>query len=491
MSAPHPAPVGTRAEQVETRRQLATELCVGVALVLLAFVLRWLAAERYGFEPVWDGHYYDYYARRFAEGFGYTDARIVDGVDVGHPSCHYPVGFSAVLGAVYWLFGHSLQVAHAFAAAVGAAVVGVGYALARRALGWKRAVGAGMMVASHPGLVLQAALVMSESLASLSTLLALLVAVELRHRGRAWWGALLGAALLGASALVRPPALFLVPFLLPWSTPLLQRWMQNAWANRAVGVVVLCATALLPIVPWTARNCRAMDGCALVSTNGGWNLAIGAFPRATGRFETLRSSDGCREVTGQVQQDRCWLHYGLGYIASEPLHWASLAPKKLHHTFDHESFQVGYLRESQPALWSDDFSARMREGLTNFHRMLVLAAACALVRLPARALRGRERQQAWTWAGASVALIAVLGVWGLSADEPWVWPLALVAGVAPWLRQDGRSEPLALRLCGAFVLTVALTSVLFFGEDRYHLVASPALVLLAAAAFRPRPATSS
>src|SRR6202020_1486026 len=105
-------------------------------------------------------------------------------------------------------------------------------------------------------------------------------------------------------------------------------------------VAAVCALALLPILPWTARNCRVMDRCALVSTNGGWNLAIGAFPRATGRFETLRSSDGCREVTGQVQQDRCWLEVGLDEIAAHPGHWLSLVPAKLGFTFDHESFAI-------------------------------------------------------------------------------------------------------------------------------------------------------
>ena len=77
-----------------------------------------------------------------------------------------------------------------------------------------------------------------------------------------------------------------------------------------------------------------MDGCALVSTNAGWNLAIGAFPRATGRFETLKSSDGCREVTGQVQQDRCWLDYGIANIAPLAtlpyLGWVTLYDNTLH-----------------------------------------------------------------------------------------------------------------------------------------------------------------
>jgi hypothetical protein len=39
-------------------------------------------------------------------------------------------------------------------------------------------------------------------------------------------------------------------------------------------------------------------------------------------------------------------------------------------------------------------------------------------------------------------------------------------------------------LAASLLGTTALAHALFFGEDRYHMVASPALVLLACAAFR-------
>lgn len=456
------------------------------AIVVLAFLLRWEAARRFSGEAVWDGHYYEYYARRIADGFGYTDARLVEGVDVGHASCHYPVGFSAALGALYWLFGQRASVVWAFNACTGAAVVGLGFVLAQHALGtspesrWRARI-AGLLLCLHPGLVIQSALVMSEGLATATTLASLVVAVTLRARGRAWTGALLGAACLGISALVRPPALFLVPFLLPWNA--LLPGVASHWRSRSVGLIALCAVALLPILPWTARNCRAMDGCALVSTNGGWNLAIGAFPRATGRFETLRSSDGCREVTGQVQQDRCWLHYGIDHIVRTPLHWLLLVPKKLHYTFDHESFPIEYLHEGKPADWPEERRAIGRDLLTSAHRLLVLLAAGALVRIPSfsrQAGRRRRLQRDTVRAGASLALVLTLAALGLGAAEPWVWPLALLAGLAPFTRKD---EPFAARILGALVLTVAATAIVFFGEDRYHVVASPALCILAASAF--------
>ena len=158
-------------------------------------------------------------------------------------------------------------------------------------------------------------------------------------------GVAVGALVLGVAALVRPQALLCAPFL--------ALGVPGTWTLRLRAAALGCVLALVPVIPWTVRNCRVMDGCALVSTNTGWNLAIGAFPRATGRFETLRSSDGCRDVTGQVQQDRCWTQYALGQIEAHPWHWLSLVPAKLGYSFDHESFAIEYLHEARPEAWPE------------------------------------------------------------------------------------------------------------------------------------------
>src|SRR6185312_4140737 len=211
-----------------------------------------------------------------------------------------------------------------------------------------------------------------------------------------------------------------------------------------------CALTLVPVLPWTARNCRVMDGCALVSTNGGWNLAIGAFPRATGRFETLRSSDGCREVTGQVQQDRCWFAYGTQQITEHPLHWLALIPAKLGFTFDHESFAVEYLHEARPEAWPDEVRGRARDATTLAHRLLLACAALGGIAFPLAARgRGRVTQGA------------------IPAGTPVFWPLAVFACVVPCLPLPGRPDlPPGLVLGLALLGTTIFTHAVFFGEDR-------------------------
>lgn len=446
----------------------------GVILFVVAFVPRFLVSARLHPEPVWDGHYYDFGARRIAEGMGYSDSVAIAGASVWHPWCHYPVGYSAFLSFFYKVFGTGAMVAQLVNSTVGALVVLFTWLLAQHALSEKRAKLAGVIAALHPGLILYSALTMTEPLATLATLVAFWLGVRDPKPTR---GALFAAIVLGISALVRPTVLLVAPFLAFVAIPRGKAATRIAWA------AVLSVATLLPVLPWTARNCRVMDGCALVSTNAGWNLAIGAFPRATGRFETLRSSDGCREVTGQVQQDRCWFNYGVDQIKSDPIRWLSLAPKKLAFTFDHESFAVEYLHEANPTWWSDSRRTLARDATTLAHRLLVCAAVFGCVAFRVGRNRGAKPQ-------AALFGILILGA-ALCLRENMVWPLVIVASILPWLPLPGSPEfTPAMKLSVILLGTTALTHAIFFGEDRYHLVTTPALILLAAGALR-RPAAAT
>lgn len=472
---------GTRA-----RRE---ELAFAALLFFAALAPRLWVATVWAGEPVWDGHYYDFGAKRIAAGLGYSDDRAVDGHAVWHPWCHYPVGFSAALALAYWAFGSSARVAAVFDAGTGALLAVATWALARHAFGETRARIAGAIVAFHPGLVLYAGLLMTEPLAALLTVFSFWLAV--RDRARPARGLVLGALALGVAALVRPQALLCAPFLplaLGAGPTHAARAVRRVWGWRpsarwlgAIGVA--CALALVPVIPWTARNCRVMDGCALVSTNAGWNLAIGAFPRATGRFETLRSDDGCRDVTGQVQQDRCWFSYGMAHIRKTPGRWLGLIPAKLGFTFDHESFAVEYLHQARPNDWPEARRARWRDVTSTAHRILVVLAALGCVGF---ASRGRKALVQ----GALLAACGALVYLAVSADAPTFWPLVVFACVVPWLPLPGASPRApAMSMALGLLATTVVTHAVFFGEDRYHVVTVPALAMLAAGILRRAPGT--
>jgi len=465
------------------RRALADAWVWGLALFFVALLPRLFVALHWAGEPVWDGHYYDFGARRIAAGLGYSDDRWENGVVAWHPWCHYPVGYSAALGAAYRAFGADLRVAAVFDASVSALLCVMTWLLARRALTENRARLAGALAALHPGLILYSALVMTEALSALVTLTAFWIATSARADGGAKRGEtsrsfVMGALVLGLGALVRPQALLCAPFFA--LLPLPSAFDRLKKLARPAAAITACAIAIAPVLPWTARNCARMDGCALVSTNAGWNLAIGSFPRATGRFETLHASDGCSEVTGQVEQDRCWLEVGISEIRAHPWHYISLIPAKLSYTFDHESFAVEYLREARPSAWPEARRVAWRATTSAAHRLLVCAASLAFVAFVFRRPRREIVAQ-----GAALVVVLTLALFALTSDSPHFYPLVLLTAILPWLPLPGRPRfGSALMLASALLATTIVTHAVFFGEDRYHVVVTPVLCILAAAALR-------
>src|SRR5690606_37628087 len=115
-------------------------------------------------EPVWDGHYYDFGAERIAAGLGYSEDVWVNGALEWKPWVHYPVGYSALLGGIYRIFGTSLLVAPLLNVLLGVLATALTFWIARRGLDATRARVAGSLVALHPGLIAQSALVMTELL---------------------------------------------------------------------------------------------------------------------------------------------------------------------------------------------------------------------------------------------------------------------------------------------------------------------------------------
>jgi 4-amino-4-deoxy-L-arabinose transferase-like glycosyltransferase len=459
-----------RASSAADSALVTRELGFTLALAVVALLPRLFVAVAWAREPVWDGHYYHFGAERIAHGLGYSEDVVVRGLSVWKPWTHYPVGYSGLLGLAYALFGSGLIVAPVVNALIGMLLVLVVYRLARYYLSETRARIAAGLAALHPGLIAYTAVVMTEPLAALLLLTAAWAAI--RHRGR-WRGMLLAGMLLGFAGLTRTSSLLALP-LLVLITP--RPWSRSIIRSAAAALVTFAV-----IAPWTVRNCMRMDGCALVSTNGGWNLAIGALTD-TGRFVTLRAEHGCPIVTGQVQQDRCWAKVGRDVIRTDPVHWLALIPKKLSHTYDHESFAIEYLREANPAAWPESRRIAARALLTTFHRLLLAVAALACVAFGG--FRGRVNLR---WAAQAIALLAVgtLAAHAFLDDSHAFYRLAVLMPLFALLPLPGRPHqgPVGRYLLGLLAVTT-VTHAIFFGDDRYHIVVTPALCILAAAALR-------
>ena len=163
-------------------------------------------------------------------------------------------------------------------AALGAATAGAAFGFARRALGPRAALVAGVLVACDPFGVFFANLLLSETVFTL-----LLVAFIWCAWGTCVSGtrrAAIGVALLGpALILTRPSAVALVPLV----------WLASAWAARprAVGrtagsLVLNLLVVVLMLLPWGLRNRAVLGSSAWLSTNGGVTLYDAQGPQADG-----------------------------------------------------------------------------------------------------------------------------------------------------------------------------------------------------------------
>jgi hypothetical protein len=186
-------------------------------------------------------------------------------------------------------------------------------------------------------------------------------------------------------------------------------------------------------------------------------------------------------VTGQVQQDRCWRKIGVATIERDVGAWLSLIPRKLGHTFDHESFAIEYLREADPLSWPEHRRIAARHLLTLLHRMLLVAAALGVV---ARGWQARERSGRIAQLVA-LGLVILLAILGFALDEHPFFPLAVLIPMIAAACLPGRPRQGAVgRFLIGVVATTAIVHAVFFGDDRYHVVVTPLLCLLAAAALR-------
>jgi 4-amino-4-deoxy-L-arabinose transferase-like glycosyltransferase len=349
------------------------------AVFLLAFLVRLLAVWWLVPEPAWDGVLYERGAVALSRGMGYVTYMYEQRSSDTVATAYYPVGYPAFLALCYKLLGTHRWVLHGSGVLLSSATVALAHRLSWQTATPRAATITAIVCALMPGSVLFAGSAMTEPLFGFLLALVLWLALDSRGQGAASHWCLVGVA-LAAATLVRPQAVLLAP-LLP-STVL---WRTVAWRRVLLYTIVLTASSVALVLPWTVRNCAAIDGCAFVSTNGGSNLAIGAVPRANGRYLQLTAEDGCRGVSGETARDRCWRQVALENIRAHPLRWLKLGLVKLDHTLAYEAFPLGYLRQGGAVRLTDDQERFWRRVITGPWRVFALFALISLVSWRGRA----------------------------------------------------------------------------------------------------------
>jgi 4-amino-4-deoxy-L-arabinose transferase-like glycosyltransferase len=430
-----------------------------IALAARLAVAAWAA---FAIPPAADGTYYHVLAGRLASGQGYTWLWPDGAVTY---AAHYPVGYPALLALAYSVVGAKPAAAMVVNALIGAAGAWGAYDLLARVTSRRLALAGGLALALHPALVPYTAALMTEGVTASLLVVATALAARGRDaaRGRRTFAWLVGSGVvLGIATLVRPQSLALAP-LLGW---LAVRPEPSELLRRVRITIGLTALALLVCAPWTARNCVRMEKCALVSVNGGWNLAIGTQTK-DGGWQEMAVPDACKEVFAEAAKDTCFGNAALGVIAADPLRWLARAPAKLRMTFDYFGAAPWYLHAASATHFPHRAKVVLGAIEVLASRLLLLAALVSVRKLDGPRPVARE-------AVTGIGLIACLLPSGAALGY-------LACAVATLLlgRRALSRAPLVVPATAAVLLTTAALHAVFFGSGRYGLVVVPFVTALA------------
>ena len=364
-----------------------------------------------------DGLVYSIASTFLADGKGYVD------VFTGgrRPSAHHTPGWVTLLGVVSRL-GFRSQVDHqVFTAALGLVLVVLIAILARSLFGDLTGVVAAFVAALYPGFWVLEAQLWAETFALVVLVVMTLQLYALRRRATLG-GVALAGLIAGVGTLVRPELLGVPLVVLP---VILVRCARLPWQKLvASGAVFLGLTAVV-VAPWIVYNAGKFEEPVLLSTNFGSTMLAGncVFEGPDVGFWVL----DCNRQVGLANP---------GVDRSQ---------------FDRLS------RSAALDNVRDNLSAMPVVLVARVGRTLGVWDPVGTVKAVARA----QKVRAWPvalWVGAFWAMLPLAVVGGVAARRRGTWLLPLLA---------------------PFVAVVVVVLV-FFGEPRYHALADPAVVVLAA-----------
>lgn len=290
------------------------------------------------------------------------------------------------LAGVYLIFGHSYAVALYLQAFVGATTIPLTYRVARRFIGRRSSLLAAMLVALHPNLIGQTAILYTEVLYTsllLLALLGLLWALEAPFLRRF----ILAGVLLGIANLVRP-ATALLPLFLPLI--LLRVWSLR---RRVTLWVVYSVAMVAVIIPWTYHNYRTHNTFLPFSLTMAqvWTASPEFYhlmkqkPNAIVRIwdEELNPERNGGHNPLTIEGDRYFTARGIASIRAEPGIYAWYSLQKLaffwigHPAADYDwPFNFALLRKQLSAGWI--------AAMFGFRLLLVVATLAGLIILRRR-----------------------------------------------------------------------------------------------------------
>lgn len=330
----------------------------------LAFVIRLILILTIQPDLTSDYLTYHRFATLISQGAGYVSGT--------NPTAYYPVGYPALLGMLYKIFGPSQMVGLIGNAVMATGIIWCSFILANGVFkNEKVALWGATALAVYPTFFMHTFLMGSEIPFTFFVSLALVFFEGAKDRISCF---VLSGICFGISCLIRSESLFLPGFIFGFLAliKLLRAEKGTPKALVAIGkkalmgAIVTYVAMLAVVLPWSFRNYKVFGKFVLVSTNGGVNFFAASNPSANGTDyidpEVLKGLD---RTGSETDIDREYFRAGMEYFKANPFRYFAQMPFRFWHLLKPHSISKKWLDGSNPV--KSIFSS---ESLLNLSRVV-------------------------------------------------------------------------------------------------------------------------
>ena len=331
----------------------------------------------------------------------------------GRVSAYNPPGYPLLLTPVAWVArmtgGYSLPIGAALVNVVaGSATVALGGALAGRWFGRRARAAAAWLLAVAVGPIFLTAVALTETVFTALVVGVVLVASGWMLRSRPVGRAAVVAtgALIGLTALVRPPGALLV---LLAAAALAAR--RGSWRAAARPALAVAGTTLLVLVPWTVRNWVQVGTLSPVATNGAAFLCQGHGPDAKADVDDMTEEDFAYCFVGSPFDPRdpdeaAWAasiqRRALRWALTHPVEELELTWDKTYATMVNDTQALADARDGgRREIGSPTTVERLTRAANLWHALVLALGVLAVAVVP----RARRAWPIWATALGSVAVV--------------------------------------------------------------------------------------